>query len=131
MSTPFDQLPLTRANRPYLPRIAYAPDDLDSVRERLIARLPHAVPGWNPELAQDGSDYGVLLTELFAHMAAIMNAYTDQLAYERYPRPALQTRSPMVLVHLIVSLVAQASSPTSFQSFFSQAAHCGSFTPVV
>jgi hypothetical protein len=125
MSTPFDQLPLTRASRPYLPRIAYAPDDQGSVRERLIARLSQAVPGWNPELAQDGSDYGVLLTELFAHMAAILHAYTDQRANEGFLRTATQTRSLMDLAQLIDYRLGQGASATVLQAFIAKADKSG------
>lgn len=120
MSAVFEQLPITSTNRPYLSRIDYAPDDLASVRARLIERLPQALPGWNPALAQDGSDYGVLLFELFAHMAAILHAYADQRANESFLRTAKLTRSLIDLAQLIDYRLGQGASASALQAFFAK-----------
>lgn len=120
MSTAFDQLPVTRANRPYLPRIDYSPDELRSLRERLTSRLPQVLRGWNPVLAQDGSDYGVLLIELFSHMAAILHAYADQRANESFLRTATLPRSLIDLAQLIDYRLGQGASASTLQVFFAK-----------
>ena len=120
MGTSFDQLPVTQASRPYLPRIDYASDDLASVRARLIARLPEALPGWNPMLAQGGTDHGALLAELFAHMAAILHAYADQRANESFVRTATLTRSLIDLAQLIDYRLGHGASASALQAFYAQ-----------
>ncbi len=121
MSTPFDALAITQSPRPYLDRIDYSHDDLATLRERLIARLPQALPGWNPALADQAGDYGVLLAELFAHMAAILHAYADQRANESFLRTATLTRSLMDLAQLVDYRLGQGAAATTLQAFFAKA----------
>ena len=123
MPADFTTLPVTATNRPGLARIDYAADDLASLRERLLARLPQALPGWNPALAQDGAnsaDHGVLLAQLFAHMAAILHAYVDQRANESFLRTATLTRSLIDLAQLVDYRLGSGASASALQAFFAK-----------
>lgn len=120
MPSDFTTLPVTGTNRPYLARIDYASDALASLRERLLARLPQALPGWNPALVQDSGDHGVLLAQLFAHMAAILHAYVDQRANESFLRTATLTRSLIDLAQLVDYRVGAGASASALQAFFAK-----------
>lgn len=123
--TPFEQIAPTAANRPYLARIDYARDDLASLRDRLLARLPQALPGWNPALAHGGADHGVLFIDLFAHMAAILLAYADHRANESYLRTATLTRSLIDLAQLVDYRLGNGASASALQAFFAAAGKSG------
>ncbi|MGH7616424.1 MAG: hypothetical protein ACREPM_04280 [Gemmatimonadaceae bacterium] len=125
MTVPFEQLPVTTANRPYLPRIDYAADDLESVSERLIERLPQALPGWNPALADGSGDYGVVVADLFARMAAILLAYADQRANEGYLRTAALSRSLIDLAALIDYRLGAGASATALEAFLAKDGQSG------
>ena len=116
---------ITATNRPYLPRVDYAPDDLTSVRDRLLARLPEALPGWNPRLAEHGGDYAALIAELFAHMAAILHAYEDHRANEGFLRTATLTRSLIDLARLIDYRLGAGASASALQAFLAKEERSG------
>lgn len=116
----FDQIPVTDANRPYLRRVRYAHDDLAVLRARLLARLPQALPGWNPALAASTSDHAVLLAELFAQTAAILDAYADQRANESFLRTATLTRSLIDLAELVDYRLGNGASAAALQVFIAK-----------
>lgn len=116
----FATLPVTASNRPALPRIHYAADDLATLRERLRQRLPAALPGWNPRLLHDGGDYAVVLVDLFAQMGAILHAYADQRANESFLRTASLQRSLIDLCALIDYRLGSGASAIALQAFIAK-----------
>ena len=119
---PFDELALTARNRPGLPRIAYAGEDFHDLRARLLARMAEAFPRWNPELAANtgAPDLGVVFVELFARMAAILDAYTDARANEGFLRTATLPRSLIDLAQLIDYRLAPGASASALQVFLAK-----------
>lgn len=122
VSVPFDDLALTARNRPGLPRIAYAGEDFHDVRARLLARMAEAFPQWNPELAANtgAPDLGVVFVELFARMAAILDAYTDARVNEGFLRTATLPRSLIDLAQLIDYRLAPGASASALQVFLAK-----------
>ena len=122
MQTPdaFEQLALTAANRPALPRFDYAADDAAAVAARLRSRLPQALPGWNAALAEAGGDYATLLIDLYAHLAGTLLAYADQRANEAYLRSATLPRSLIDLAALVDERIGDGASASALQAFFAK-----------
>ncbi|HEY0502507.1 MAG TPA: hypothetical protein VGD42_03340 [Lysobacter sp.] len=120
----FATLPFTASNRPALPRIDYAADDLASLRARLRQRLPAALPGWNPALA-DGGDYATVLLDLFAQLGAILNGYADQRANEGFLRTAGLQRSLIDLCALIDYRLGSGASAIALQAFIAKPGKSG------
>ncbi len=121
----FEALPVTAANRPALPRIDYAAEDSETLRARLLARLPQALPGWNARYLEEGGDYAVVLTRLSAHLCAILNGYADQRANEGFLRTATLPRSLIDLSALIDYRPGAGSSATSLQAFLAKPGQSG------
>lgn len=115
----FPELPLTAVNRAQLSRIRYAADDVEAIRERLLARMAETFPQWNPALAlsSDRPDLAVLFSGLFAHMAGILNAYSDARINESFLRTAVLERSLIDLTALIDYRLAPGASATGMQAF--------------
>jgi hypothetical protein len=67
----------------------------------------------------------VLLTELFAQMAAILQAYTDQRANEGFLRTATQARSLIDLAQLIDYRLGNGASASALQAFFAKPGQSG------
>lgn len=116
----FEQLALTAANRPALPRFDYAADDAAAVAARLRSRLPQALPGWNAALAEAGGDYATLLIDLYAHLAGTLLAYADQRANEAYLRSATLPRSLIDLAALVDERIGDGASASALQAFFAK-----------
>lgn len=116
----FERLATTAGNRPALARIDYAADDLSALRARLLQRLPTALPGWNPSLAQQGGDYATVLVELFAQMGAILNAYADHRGNEGFLRTATLQRSLIDLCALIDYRPGAGASASALQAFLAK-----------
>jgi hypothetical protein len=125
IDTDFDALPVTAANRPALPRIDYAAEDIETLRARMLARLPQALPGWNARFLEEGGDYAVVLTCLSAHLCAILNGYADQRANEGFLRTATLPRSLIDLSALIDYRPGAGSSATSLQAFLAKPGQTG------
>lgn len=131
----FEALPVGARNRPALSRIDYAADDLPTLRARLLERLPLALPGWNAALADQGGsaalaaqggDYAVVFTELFAQLAAALNAYTDQRANESFLRTASLQGSLIDLCALVDYRLGSGASASVLQAFFAKPGKSGS-----
>lgn len=120
MADTFDLLPITASNRPALPRIDYAADDFDTLRARLLERLPAVLPGWNAALAEEGSDYGAVLAELLARLVATYNGYADQRANEGFLRTATLQRSLIDLCQLVDYRLGAGASASALQAFFAK-----------
>lgn len=116
----FALLPLTSGNRPGLPRIDYAADDLAALRTRLLQRLPSALPGWNDSLAHEGTDYSTLLVELFAQLGGILNAYADHRGNEGFLRTATLPRSLLDLCDLVDYRPGRGASASAMQAFLTK-----------
>jgi predicted phage baseplate assembly protein len=119
-SLSFDALPISAGNRPALARVDYAAEAFADARERLLARLPQALPGWNATLATEGGDYAAALAELFAQLIAIHNAYADQRANEGWLRTATLHRSLIDLCQLIDYRLGAGASAMVLQAFFAK-----------
>ena len=122
----FEALPVVARNRSALSRIDYAADDLSTLRARLLERLPLALPGWNAALATQGGDYAVVFTELFAQLAAALNAYTDQRANESFLRTASLQGSLIDLCALVDYRLGSGASASVLQTFFAKPGKSGS-----
>lgn len=120
VDTLFQNLPLTAGNRPSLARIDYAADDLASLQARLRQRLPSALPGWNPRLAEQGDDYATVFVDLFARLGAILGAYADQRANESFLRTATLQRSLIDLCALIDYRLGSGASAIALQAFLAK-----------
>jgi hypothetical protein len=115
-----DSFIATAHNRSALMRIDYASEDFATLRERLLAGLPQALPGWNAALATEGGDYAAALAELFAALVASFNAYADQRANEAFLRTATLHRSLIDLCQLIDYRLGAGASATALQAFFAK-----------
>jgi hypothetical protein len=120
-----EALAITSVNRPALTRIDYAPEDFAALRDRLLARLPRALPGWNARLAAEGGDYAAAITELFAQLIATYNGYADQRANEGFLRTASLERSVIDLCQLIDYRLGAGASATALQAFFAKPGKSG------
>ncbi len=125
IDTAFEALPVTAVNRPTLPRIDYAAESIETLRERMLARLPQALPGWNARYLEEGGEYAVVLTRLSAHLCAILNGYADQRANEGFLRTATLPRSLIDLSALIDYRPGAGSSATSLQAFLAKPGQSG------
>jgi hypothetical protein len=121
----FETLPVTAANSPALSRIDYAPDDLGSLLERLLERLPRALPEWNRALSAGGGDYAAVIATLFAQLGAILNAYIDQRANEGFLRTATLHRSLIDLCALIDYRLGAGASASALQAFYAKPDEAG------
>jgi hypothetical protein len=120
-----EALPATASNRPSLPRIDYAGDSPEALRQRILQRLPQALPGWNARLIDEGGDYAVVLSRLCAQMCAILSGYADQRANEGFLRTATLTRSLIDLSALIDYRPGAGSSASSLQAFWAKQGQAG------
>ncbi len=116
----FETLPVTATNRPALSRIDYAADDFAALRARLLQRLPAALPGWNARLAGESNDYATVFVDLFAHLGAILNGYTDQRGNESFLRTASLQRSLIDLCTLIDYQPGSGASASALQAFIAK-----------
>jgi hypothetical protein len=112
-------VPLTAVNRAQLSHIAYVADDFASVRERLLSRMAQTFPQWNPALESniERPDFAVLFADLFAHLAGILNAYSDARVNESFLRTASLERSLIDLAALIDYRLSPGASAAGLQAF--------------
>ena len=121
----FLRLALTASNRPSLARIDYAADDLESLRARLRQRLPEALPGWNPRLAEGGEDYATVIVDLFSRLGAILAAHADQRMNESFLRTATLPRSLIDLCALVDYRLGNGASAIVLQAFVAKPGKSG------
>ncbi|MFN9478220.1 MAG: hypothetical protein ACK6C0_01875 [Betaproteobacteria bacterium] len=119
MTTAFTDLPLTAAPRAGLPRLPYAAEDEAALRALLLAALAQRFPQWNALLAQaDGPpDMAVLYAELYAAMAATLDAIAAARVNENYLRTAELPRSWIDLAQLIGYRLAPGAAAATVQAF--------------
>jgi hypothetical protein len=124
----FPTLPLTAPHRAQLDRLGYVADDMSAVRERLLARLAESFPQWNPALTDNvgNPDFGVLFVDLFTHLSAILNAYSDVRMNESFLRTAQLERSLIDLAALVDYRLAPGSSAAGLQAFIAKDGMSGS-----
>ncbi|HKY01877.1 MAG TPA: putative baseplate assembly protein [Burkholderiales bacterium] len=122
MADEFLDLPLTASNRPQLSRIAYTVDDAVAIRARLLERMAERFPQWNPALAENAGDpdFAVLFAELYAHMASILNRYSDARINEGFLRTATLETSLIDLAAMVDYRLAPGASATGLQAFLAK-----------
>lgn len=86
--------------------IDYMARDFNSFRQTLIERIPDKLPHWT-DLSE--ADFGIVLIELFAHMADILSYYQDRIANESFLSTAQERRSVMQHLRLIGYEMAPAA----------------------
>lgn len=89
------------------PRINYMARDYRSFRQALIEMIPSKLPEWT-DLSE--ADFGVVLIELFAHLADILSYYQDRMANEAFLATARERRSVVQHLRLIGYEMAHASA---------------------
>ncbi|MFN7570707.1 MAG: hypothetical protein ACK5TK_04500 [Betaproteobacteria bacterium] len=119
MTIAFTDLPLTVAPRAGLPRLPYAAEDEAGLRALLLAAMAEQFPQWNALLAQaDGPpDMAVLYAELYAAMAATLDAIAAARVNENYLRTAELPRSWIDLAQLIGYRLAPGAAAATVQAF--------------
>ncbi len=75
--------------------IDYMARDYESFKDTMIELIPEVLPEWT-DLSE--ADFGIVLIELFAHMADILSYYQDRIANESFLTTAKERRS--VIEHL-------------------------------
>jgi uncharacterized phage protein gp47/JayE len=87
---------LTTAGRQRV--IDYVTKDYDGFRQAMLNQIPLRLPNWTD---RGESDFGVVLIELFAHVADLLSYYQDRVANEAFLSTATQRRSVTELLRLI------------------------------
>jgi uncharacterized phage protein gp47/JayE len=75
--------------------IDYMARDYDSFKKKMIELIPEKLPDWTD---RSEADFGIVLLELFAHMADTLSYYQDRIANESFLTTAKERRS--VIQHL-------------------------------
>lgn len=81
-----------------VPVIDYSSRDFAGVRSDLIRLIPQYLPEWT---SRSESDFGMVLIELFAYQADILNYYIDRAANEAYLGTAVQRVSVLMLASML------------------------------
>jgi predicted phage baseplate assembly protein len=119
LADPFSGLPLTAAPGAGLSRLPYAAHDEAALRALLLEAMAQQFPQWNALLAQaDGPpDMAVLYAELYAAMAATLDAIAAARVNENYLRTAELPRSWIDLAQLIGYRLAPGAAAATVQAF--------------
>lgn len=72
--------------------------DFSTIRADLLARASAVFPEWTD---RDPSDFGMVLLDLWAHSADVMNYYIDRAAGEAFLPTATQRESVLALANLL------------------------------
>jgi hypothetical protein len=81
----------------YTPQIDYRSRDYTAIRDDLIGLIPNFAPQWT---SRDGSDFGIVLVELFAYMGDILNYYIDRAANESFLSTSTQRDTVLNIARL-------------------------------
>jgi hypothetical protein len=90
--------------------IDYMARDYQSFRQTLIDLIPSRLPEWTD---RSESDFGIVLIDLFAHMADILSYYQDRIANEAFLETAQERRSILNHLRLIGYEMAPASAAST------------------
>lgn len=77
--------------------IDYSSRDFDSIKTDLLTRATEVFPEWT---ARSSADFGILLVDLWAHFADVLNYYIDVAASEAFITTATQRESMLALASL-------------------------------
>jgi hypothetical protein len=90
--------------------IDYMARDFASFRQALVERIPEKLPNWTDRSA---ADFGIVLIELFAHIADILSYYQDRIANESFLATAQERRSVIQHLRLIGYELVPASAASA------------------
>ena len=120
--------PLSVANRPGLPALAYRVGTHASFFQTMKARLSSFVPGdelrrpdETPPLAglttRDASDPAIALLDAWALVADVLTFYQERIANEGYLRTAVERRSTQALAALVGYALRPGVASSAYLSF--------------
>lgn len=105
--------------------------DFDTIRTELLARAAVVFPEWTD---RDPSDFGMLLLDLWAHNADVLNYYVDRAAGEAFLPSATQRESVLAIANLLDYTPrgrTSAVSAVSLQNTSSTSVAIAQYTPFV
>lgn len=99
-------------------QIDYTSKDYEAFKASMLDHATNIFPEWT---GRSESDFGVMLTEMFAYMGDILSYYGDRIAGEAYLSTATQRRSVLLLSQLLGYTPANAIAATGTVTFSSTA----------
>lgn len=90
--------------------IDYTSRDYDTVRADMLSYAQAVLPQWT---SRDPNDFGVVLVELFAGMADLINYYIDRAASEAYLDTAVQRSSILAIARMLGYAPTTTTSATA------------------
>lgn len=88
----------------------YMARDYESFKRAMINLIPTKLPNWTD---RSEADFGIVLIEIFAHMADILSYYQDRIANESFLATARERRSVIQHLRLIGYELEPAAAATA------------------
>lgn len=102
------------ADNLYLPQVDYTSRDYSAIRADLISLIDNFAPQWT---SRDSTDFGIVLLELFAYAADVLNYYIDRAANESFINTATQRDTVLALAKLLNYVPNDVSPATGTVTF--------------